>query len=64
MLTKSEIKKGYEYLIYIYNDSVSFTTLYHFMHYIVSCQALHYTMLCATAFWCVETSRKECRKAF
>lgn len=38
MLTNSEIKKGYEYLIYIYNDSVSFSTLYHFMHYFISCR--------------------------
>ena len=45
MLTKKKKgkrnEKGHEYLYYIYSDSVSFTTLYHFMHYFISCQALH-----------------------
>ena len=36
MLTKSEIKKGYEYLfIYI-------TILFHSVHYIISCTTLYH----------------------
>lgn len=53
MLTKKgkgkRNEKGHEYLNYIYSDSVSFNTLYHFMHYFISCQALHYIMSRATA---------------